>query len=235
MQLWLHSYPLAGAPGEDITTGLKAYWSFDATTKTGDTYADLTGNGNTLTITNGATNATGKVGDGALWLQDTNSAYAWAADSPTLNVPVLGPGSSNTLACWVKVGAYPVGGKFPGIVMKNDTTKGYGLYYEGGLKGLDGTSAVWNPTDPVSVATNVWYHVCVVFDNATYLAIYTNGVQYLGSNYVGGLIATNGNPLYIGRYYVTPETYGYFDGYVDEVRIYNRVLTQPQIQRLANQ
>ena len=56
--------------------------------------------------------------------------------------------------------------------------------------------------------------------------IYVNGVQ-VGSRAVSGTIRTSAAALMIGGNTVWPE---WFAGRIDEVRVYNRALTQAEIQ-----
>ena len=68
---------------------------------------------------------------------------------------------------------------------------------------------------------NVWTHVALTYDGAM-LRLYVNGVQ-AGSQARTGSIQTNSNPLWIGG----NSPYGeYFQGLIDEVRVYNRALSQ---------
>ena len=69
----------------------------------------------------------------------------------------------------------------------------------------------------------------MTYDNAT-LRLYVNGVQTSSAAYTGS-IATSANPLQIGG----DSLYGqYFQGLIDEVRVYNRALSQAEIQADMN-
>jgi hypothetical protein len=82
-------------------------------------------------------------------------------------------------------------------------------------------------------ALNTWYHVAGVYDAAARrLDIYVNGVLDNGV-LLGAVPASQYNPpdsVNIGR---RPAGY-YFKGTIDEVRIYNRALTQAEIQADMN-
>ena len=76
---------------------------------------------------------------------------------------------------------------------------------------------------------NTWTHLAVTYDNAT-LRLYINGVQASSVAYTGNLI-TSANPLQIGG----DSLYGqYFQGIIDEVRVYDRALSQAEIQADMN-
>ena len=71
--------------------------------------------------------------------------------------------------------------------------------------------------------------MALTYDGAT-LRLYVNGTQ-VATPAATGAIQTSANPLWIGGN--TP--YGeYFQGLIDEVRVYNRALTQAEIQADMN-
>jgi len=76
-----------------------------------------------------------------------------------------------------------------------------------------------------AVTTNTWTHLAGTYDGAT-LRLYVNGVQ-VNSRAQTGAIAISTNPLQIGG----DSIYGqYFQGRIDEVRIYNRALSATEVQ-----
>ena len=79
------------------------------------------------------------------------------------------------------------------------------------------------------MALNTWTHLAATYDGAT-LRLYRNGTQ-VATRAVSGAITTSDSPLRIGGNLVWGE---YFDGLIDEVRIYNRVLTATEIQTDMN-
>jgi hypothetical protein len=74
--------------------------------------------------------------------------------------------------------------------------------------------------DPV----NRWSHLGVTYDGAT-LRLYVNGAR-VSSRAVTGTIPRTDDPLWIGGNHPYGE---YFDGLIDEVRVYDRVLTASQV------
>ena len=87
------------------------------------------------------------------------------------------------------------------------------------------TNDVWLP--------GVWYHVAVAYESSTNATFYVNGVvdNYEDSFDAGAVDGLAENPLLIGRGWYNPviDT-NYFDGRVDELRIWSVVRTQQQIQ-----
>jgi hypothetical protein len=82
---------------------------------------------------------------------------------------------------------------------------------------------VWMPTN---ASPNEWQHVVVVFA-LDHIDFYKNGVRFL-TNMVPGF-GTTLNTLQIGR---NPGYGEYFQGLIDEVAIYRRVLSPDEIQSL---
>ena len=82
---------------------------------------------------------------------------------------------------------------------------------------------------PAALATNTWSHIAATYDGAA-LRLYLNGTL-VSSQARTGAISTSTNPLQIGG----DSIYGqFFQGAIDEVRIYNRALTQAEIQTDMN-
>jgi hypothetical protein len=77
--------------------------------------------------------------------------------------------------------------------------------------------------------TNKWYHVAVTYNGSNIIA-YINGTQANNIAQSTGPILTDDDPLLIGNL----PGFGYFDGVIDEVRIYDRVLTEGEILQLYN-
>ena len=76
-----------------------------------------------------------------------------------------------------------------------------------------------------ALAANTWTYLTETYDGAT-LRLYVNGVQVSSMARTGNIL-TSTNPLQIGG----DSIYGqYFQGLIDNVRIYNTALTQSQIQ-----
>src|SRR5262245_30746986 len=75
-----------------------------------------------------------------------------------------------------------------------------------------------------ALTANTWTHLAATYDRTT-IRLYVNGVQVASAAQTAA-ISTSNAALTIGA-----NTYGeYFNGLVDEVRIYNRALTAAEIQ-----
>lgn len=204
------------------TSGLIAYWKFDETS--GATIAaDSSGNGN-----HGALNSMDPASD---WVPG-RVGNALDFDGSDDRVEVLASASINdlgnrTVCFW----SYPrvLGGSNRIIVSKYDNSfnVGWDVYQNGSATSMGGVG--YNET--ASSTDNVWQHYCTTRSGST-LTIYKNGVIVPGATGAYGSAGSDAAyNLYIGR----DNSGDPFNGMIDELRIYNRVLTLTEIQALAAQ
>jgi Concanavalin A-like lectin/glucanases superfamily len=109
-----------------------------------------------------------------------------------------------------------------------------GVVRAGGFFGACAKSANWKYLDStVTVPTNTWAHVAATY-NGTRLTIYVNGVA-AGSMQVSGTTCANDSPLAVGAKNAPSKGLleAFWDGQLDDVRIYNKALTATQIAALA--
>jgi hypothetical protein len=76
------------------------------------------------------------------------------------------------------------------------------------------------------VALNTWTHLAATYDATNGQSLYVNGVQVANAAASGNMITSIGS-LRIGGNSIFGE---YFVGTIDEVRVYNRALSQTEIQ-----
>jgi len=89
-----------------------------------------------------------------------------------------------------------------------------------------GTTASWT----TQMQAGVWYHVVATY-NGSYVKIYINGVlEGTGVQAISGNIIRYALPVRFG--YPSSATINYFNGKIDEVRIYNSALGAAGVQRL---
>jgi hypothetical protein len=191
------------------TAGLVGAWGFNE--GTGTTLGDSSGNGRTGTIT-GATWTTGRFGQA---LNFTGSALVDLGD-----LDLTGP---FTVMAWMQTRSLYTG-TCGSLVMK---ARDYGFELcSGQLAAKIASGTAWSAavTQPLTSADlNVWKHVALTYDGTT-LRFYLGGVLI---NTAAGAHTTNNNPLLLGRW--TPDS-EYWNGLIDEMRIYNRALTQAEVQ-----
>ncbi len=82
------------------------------------------------------------------------------------------------------------------------------------------------PLAPFSPTVNQWYHLAITRSGSTY-TIYINGVPS-GSAVNTNAIPTANAPLTIGQ----AESLGFMNGLLDEVTVYNRALTETELQSI---
>jgi len=85
-------------------------------------------------------------------------------------------------------------------------------------------------TPPNVLALNAWQHVAATFDGAT-MTIYVNGVQQASLAVSGSIDPDSTDPLVMGLNVVNGSDW---DGFTDEVSLYNQALTSTQIQSIVN-
>ena len=209
-----------------IADGLVGLWSFNGPDLSGTTAYDRSGQGNNGTLTNGPSVYPGKVGQ-ALSFDGTDD-YVSVPTLPTVVAPY-------TVSFWMR----PTGGlsaenaivslrganSFPRFILFHNNKL---LAYAGNEKYRYGTK-VFSSSD-----LNTWWHVVfVVADSATLTnwKVYLNGIDDTGNS--GANTGTYYDPNTSGAIgYSTSGTF--FDGQIDEVRIYNRALSAAEIATLYN-
>ncbi len=214
-----------------LPSGLVGYWTFDE--GSGTQSADQTGNGNTATLMNGATWGPGAVGSGSLQL-DGVAAVASVPDSPTLRLP-----GNLSIALWVNHASLPTNGSYMYYLQKGQNDQdnySLGCFNTNGVCRLffeyDDTLGNYHyipQTTGPGLTTGAWEHVAVIFSSTSNsLAFYVNG-QPAGSvpatQLLNGTLAV---PLSIGQQNIAGYNFT-MNGLLDDVRIYNRTLTQAEV------
>ncbi len=144
--------------------------------------------------------------------------YVTVPDNANLNFT-----GNFTLEAWIYKNTSFSG--WSGIIRK-------GNYFLVGIQGTDKVRLGFVDTSPVEydcdslsdIPNNQWVHIAGVYDG-TNLIIYINGVLDISTNIGSHTILTGTSPLYLGE----SSSY-YFNGKMDEVRIWNTARTQSQIQ-----
>ena len=206
---------------KDAATIMPLIMPFDVNTsqRNGPTVAkDYSGNGNNGTIS-GATYVSGKSG-GAY---DFSSANIVVSDSASLEP------SSISVEVWAKWDSIsdqwliekhnssdPIDYKH-GFVLRSDTPTNTTLWMVG-----NGATYV-SVTGGITIGT--WHHIVGTY-NGSLATLYVDGVEKANGTLAGGIDYTDVGDLYIGS---SNANNRYFNGKMDEVRIYNRALTAEQV------
>ena len=80
------------------------------------------------------------------------------------------------------------------------------------------------------VSTGKWYHICGVFSGGNYLKIYLNGVDTASTSTAQSTMSTSITNFVIGH----NGWYGYFNGPISNVSIWNTALTLAQVTEIYN-
>lgn len=220
-----------------LDSGLVAYYPLD--NGSGTTATDTSTNGNNGTLTNGPTWTTGQVG-GAVDF-DGSDDYIELADLATIESQ-----STVTFAAWVRPDSL-TGNDYGAFFCKYNSGTDDLCFQIGGDGGIGSTTALvgtirngsdtygYTGNDKLTVGT--WSHVAMVFDgrltgNSNRLKIYVNGVSET-LTFNGTIPATttsNSVPLRIGR---TGAASNYWNGLIDEARVYNRALSDEEVRNLS--
>ena len=204
-------------------TGLVAAYSFDE--GSGPTATDVSGSGNHGTLTGATWTTAGKFG-GALAFNGSSS-WVTVPDAPSLDFT-----TSMTLEAWV----YPTKATtWSTILMKEQPGDFVYVLYAGAsnkppalflnvstsVSGEHGIVAPGGSTLP----SYAWSHLAGTYDGIT-LRLYLNGTL-VASQAFTGLIAPSTGALRLGGDSISGD---YFQGRLDEVRLYNRALSASEIQ-----
>ena len=209
---------LGSAPARAQATGLVASYSFEE--GAGTIASDASGNNNTGTLSNATWTTSGKYGK-SLSFNGTNGIVN-VPDSASLRLT-----TAMTVEAWV----YPTaaGNVWRTVVMKEVPGElAYALYTNEDVNVPAAYVRVGSTSRRVGGASmvplNTWTHLAATYTSGA-LRIYVNGA--LVSTQAGtGSIASSTLPLRIGGNNIWGE---YFAGRIDEVKVYNRVLTVTEI------
>jgi YD repeat-containing protein len=82
--------------------------------------------------------------------------------------------------------------------------------------------------DSGTITAGVWHHIVMTFDG-TWRKSYINGVNVYSSNAYTGTIEFSGNPSVVVGVRSATSSAEYFNGLIDNVRIYSRALTSEEV------
>lgn len=211
---------------------LIAYWGFNE--GAGTVVQDGSGNNNAGTISGATWSTRGRFGSALNFQNGT-------AHVTIPNTPALGQLTNRlTLAAWV----FPTSSANPyaTIIQRNNaahTFFNFLLYarwpYSSGGPAF---RINWNNDTAINTGESVrssitlplfqWSHVAATYDGVT-LQIYINGALRGSTSLLNGTIPASSQPIWIGANDLNGNP---FRGRIDEVRIYNRALSQNEIQSI---
>lgn len=219
VQAALTNYPVTTEKGIKCTPtkGLVGYWSFNEEQTKNGWAVDLSGYGNNGSLKNGvSTGVSGQIGE----------AYSFDGSDDYVNTfdPDIGTNESFT----IQAKPYVIDQSQKNVIFSTKTDNS-GFEMKGVDKlslvvtKLDGT--VGSTRDPNSYSPEKWNTFTGKY-NGSKSKLYRNGNLVEEGNFAS---VTGSQSLFIGKSSKWSE---YFEGRIDELRIYNRSLSQSEIQRL---
>ena len=199
--------------------GLVGHWKFDE--GAGTTVSDSSGNGNTGNLSNGPLWTLGKLGK-ALYFDGIDDNVI-VSDSLSLDLT-----ASFTLSAWVNPASAST--SFTPVIIKDYK---YWLFASAGGYCGDGSPIAgfteqihYAVCQPLPLPTNTWTHLAATYNGST-LTLYRNGIAVDTRAVSTTFFPSTGN-LQIG----SSQDPSYFNGLIDEVRVYNRALSDIEIQTI---
>lgn len=216
-------FAFSGVVYADLNNGLVAYYPFNGNAN------DESGNGNDGTV-NGATLTEDRFGNAeTAYSFDGIDNYISVPDDTSLNLI-----NELTISVWVNsrniskvnqdIISKTESGSYSLTLNESDESDkinrfaflamisgGYKYYYS-----------------DTHIESDTWYHVVSVYDGS-YVKIYVDGIQET-IHVQDGSIQSNNSSLIIGN--ESRQLHEPFDGYIDDIRIYNRALSESEIQEL---
>jgi glucose/arabinose dehydrogenase/chitodextrinase len=218
------SLPVTVTVSNTQIAGLVAAYSFDD--GTGTTANDFSGQGNTATLINGVAWVTGQHGKAVSF--DGVNDYITIPNSTSTNIS----GNALTLSMWIN--PQPLASGDSVVIGKFWNTTQSSPYYQYGLElgGGNTTDFYVGTTSGPRAALggailpyNQWSYLAITFDGGQ-VKTYVNGAL-VNTQALSASITARGNPMNIGA---DASVAQFNKGLLDDLRIYSRVLTQPQIQ-----
>ncbi len=208
----------------DTTTGLVGWWKLDE--GSGNSALDSSGKGNTGDLT----------GHAPTWTSNCkrNSCLSFNGSSEFVTVPnvsALVTNSNMSLTAWVKTsssGGNSLGG-ICGIRNAESDTAFYIFQLNATTIEVRFRDSAGNTyTTSFAITADIWVHVALIYDGSNIYA-YKNGTLAV-STAASGVFTRTDIPFEIGK--SSPDVTWWYDGQVDDIRLYNRALTTSDLYML---
>jgi type II secretory pathway pseudopilin PulG len=212
----------AGKISKILETGLVGYWPMDE--GSGSAAYDASGNGDTGTLVNNPAWQINCQINGCLNFNQTGS-YVWMADASSNHLT-----SAFTFSAWL----YPTAYSAENIIFNKENTYEWAIDTTQNVRwAINNSIPGWSWINTgLSAPLSQWTNFVITYDGSSVIT-YKNGVS--GNTYSGafGSLVPNGSRLLIAaRGDISPGSF--FNGELDDVRIYNRALSATEVQNLYN-
>ena len=220
---------------------LSAYWNFNQLD--GNTFPDSSGQSGNLVLSGSAAQGDGKYGT-SIFLPENSQSFAYIENQSLSN---YFPGTLHgylgdelTVAAWIKFIKPDSDNRC--VILSKESDKKRGFVFEVRDGNLAGTIAkdINNVTRTFSVAgdktlleADKWYHAAMtykyVIDGSSVIKLYLDGKEDFVLNTSTGPLQMNDEPLRIGAYHFSSYVKRYFMGWIDELYVFNKTLTEAEI------
>jgi len=215
----------------NASAGLVAHWTFDE--GSGDTANDSSGKANSGTLLGDPQWVTGIIGSGALSFDGTDGLLEVGDDKSLNMIDAL------TITAWVLVHDlntyYFIVCKQPSGTARDNYPGNYEFRTEAnsgalqfGHQETEGEQYTFY-TSASSIVGEEWHHTAVTFIKGDIVQFYIDGVAAGSSEQSTNFGILNNEPVRIGG---RKDGYSFFNGLLDDIRLYDRALTEIQIQKL---
>ena len=232
-KLFLISFVLMLALVSNVSAGLVAHWEFDD--GTGTIAVDSSGNGHDGTLLGDPAWVAGMIGSGALSFDGSDGLVDVGHDESLSITDEL------TITVWVKVSdlstfyflvckqpSGTAGDNYPGnYEFRIQSNTGI---LEFGHQEAEGEQYTFY-TSETPITAEQWYHVAVSITKGELVEFYIDGISAGSFEQLTNFGVLNDEPVRIGG---RKDGYSFFNGILDDVRLYDRALSAVQIQKLYN-
>ncbi|MDU8886380.1 choice-of-anchor D domain-containing protein [Yeosuana sp. MJ-SS3] len=178
-------------------------------------------------------------GDGIVDLFDTNDAqfgsprdldrklhlYFDGRNDYADDATVISSWSEGTIMTWIKIDPTATG---------NQIIAGQDVFYLqlNSDKSVTAYANSYSLSNGTSLTTNQWIHIGATYKNGEFY-LYVNGMEVSNNLSVSGGLPADTSSFSLGR---QPDTNSnYFKGYLDEVRVFDKALTENELQKMVYQ
>jgi len=216
------AFVFSGAAYADLNDGLTAYYPFDGNV------ADKSGNGNHGTEYGGAEYVSGVTGQAIRF--DGTDDYIRVKSDKSLN-----PADQFSITFWIRTDSYPK--TWSSVVCKGSYINGladpeYSLSLSG--QGVISLASAGHSYDIEPMPAGEWIFYAGVIDRKNHYArIYVNNILYREDADSYSSFNNNNEDLKIGWSQLAGGSEMPFRGSLDELRLYNRTLSESEIRELS--
>ncbi|MHC4241288.1 MAG: LamG domain-containing protein [Planctomycetota bacterium] len=230
---YLVSFVLVLVLVSNVSAGLVAHWEFDE--GSGTTTVDSSGNGHDGTLLGDPQWVAEMIGSGALSFDGSDGLVDIGHDESLDMMEEL------TITAWVNVSdlstyyflvckqpSGTAGDNYPGNYEFRTEANTGDLQF--GHQEAEGEQYTFYNSE-TSITAEQWYHVAVSFTKGGLVEFYIDGVPAGSAEQLTNFGILNEEPVRIGG---RKDGYSFFNGILDDVRLYDRALSADQIQKLYN-